>query len=379
MQPQSLAALVRYVMSGSYHIQMMCIQCMIIEFWTKPHLHMQTQVKIRVVCAFVVSTHISMTKNGIHCKVGSQEVALDPRVPRPDVINFVSHAHLDHLPTSKNNGIDSSAILSSYHTRQIARLRGFVMRNHTENADGFELVDSGHVLGSKGLLFGDVFYTGDICTRGRGFLQGARIPKCKTLITECTFGLPEFKFPNIKDVVKRVNQIISQLYERGVPVILMGYQLGKAQTLTDLFGHWQPLYFHDSVLEMNLLHDELGIRLADGVGHAKAESCGLLEKRPWIMISPPFSEKSNFIQRMKSRYGAVTMGFSGWAHSAKFPFGCKADYSIQLSDHCDYADLIRMVRHSGAEMVYTTHGFTVEFAQTLRNNLGIEAEPLSLK
>ena len=301
---------------------------------------------------------------------------LDPKTLNSNMLNFVSHAHMDHLPTIKNNHNQNAVILSSHHTQEIARLRGFDMKNHVENMDGFELIDSGHILGSRGLLFDDIFYTGDICTRSRGFLQGARVPKCKILITECTFGLPEFTFLSIRDAVEQTNKLISQLYERGVPVILMGYQLGKAQTLTDLFGHWKPLYFYDSVLEMNNLHEKLGISLSDGIGYADAESQGLLARRPWVMISPPFSEKTKFIQDMKSKYGAVTIGFSGWARSTRYPFGCKADYSIQMSDHCDYTELVRMVRLSGAKMVYTTHGFVDEFAHTLQN-MGIVAESLA--
>ena len=113
---------------------------------------------------------------------------LDPKKTDSNAINFVSHAHSDHLP-SKNGG----TILSSIETSAISDLRGFTMENHVESLDGFSLIDSGHVLGSKGLLFDDIFYTGDICTRDRGFLKAAKIPSCKTLITECTFGLPEFQ------------------------------------------------------------------------------------------------------------------------------------------------------------------------------------------
>ena len=106
------------------------------------------------------------------------------------------------------------------------------MENHVESVDDFTLIDSGHILGSKGLLFDDIFYTGDICTRDRGFLKGAKVPKCKILITESTFGLPEFSFPSIEVIQKQVNMLISELYGKGIPVILMGYQLGKAQTIT---------------------------------------------------------------------------------------------------------------------------------------------------
>lgn len=312
-----------------------------------------------------------MTKNGIQCTVGTRRIHLDPKTADHKGVNFVSHAHMDHLP-SKNGGV----ILSSSQTSTIASLRGFDMKNHMTDAEGFELIDSGHILGSRGVLFDGIFYTGDICTRSRGFLRGAKIPKCKTLITECTFGLDEFVFPSVRETERRVNHLISELYGRGLPVILMGYQLGKAQTLTRLFGHWMPLYFHDSVFAMNTLHTKLGVDLAPGMKHTEAESRGLLNKKPWMMIAPPLSEKNEFVQRMKERYGAVTIGFSGWVQSTKFSFGRRTDYSIPMSDHCDYNELMWLVRQSGAEQVYTTHGFVEEFAASLRR-IGISAEPLT--
>ncbi|AJM92206.1 exonuclease [Nitrosopumilus piranensis] len=312
-----------------------------------------------------------MTKNGILCEVNGKRVCLDPKNTDTTGVNFVSHAHADHLP-SKNGG----TILSSIETSEIANLRGFKMENHVESLDDFSLIDSGHILGARGLLFDDIFYTGDICTRNRGFLQGAKIPKCKTLITECTFGLPEFVFPKMDEIQKQVNELISELYGKGIPVILMGYQLGKAQTITQLFGHWGPLYFHDSVNEMNNLHQKFGVKLKDGIGHSEAQKSGLLEKKPWIMVAPMMSSKSKFIQDMKSKYGAVTIGFSGWAQSTKFSFGRRTDYSIPMSDHCDFNELVDLVVKSGAEQVYTIHGFVEEFAEHLKKKLGISAQPL---
>ena len=311
-----------------------------------------------------------MTKNGILCEINDKRVCLDPKNTDATGVNFVSHAHSDHLP-SKNGGI----ILSSVETNEIANLRGFKMKNYVYSLDDFSLIDSGHILGAKGLLFDDIFYTGDICTRNRGFLQGAKIPKCKTLITECTFGLPEFVFPKMDEIQKQVNELISELYGKGIPVILMGYQLGKAQTITQLFGHWEPLYFHDSVKKMNSLHQKFGVPLKNGIGHSEAERNGLLEKKPWIMVAPMMSSKNRFIQDMKSKYGAVTIGFSGWAQSSRFSFGRRTDYSIPMSDHCDFNELVDMVVQSGAEQVYTIHGFVEEFAEHLQK-MGISAQPL---
>jgi len=168
--------------------------------------------------------NVRLTKNGIQCTNSSSTVYLDPKKIQNDGVHFVSHAHIDHLP---NGG--TGTILSSPETDKIAELRGFTLKNSTDSIENFTLVDSGHIFGSKGLLFDDIFYTGDISTRDRGFLKGAQIPKCKTLITECTFGLPEFVLPPVTEIVKQVNEIIANLYSKGKPVLLLGYELGKAR------------------------------------------------------------------------------------------------------------------------------------------------------
>ena len=224
-------------------------------------------------------------------------------------------------------------------------------------------------------MFDDIFYTGDICTRDRGFLKGANVPKCKTLITECTFGLPEFAFPQVEDTVKKVNGIISEMYSKGRPVILHGYELGKAQTLSYLFGHWEPLYYHDSVKQINDLHRTFGVNLKDTMGHTEAEKNGLLDKKPWLMIAPSMSGKSHFVNYMKSKYDAITIGFSGWAQSNQYSFARQHDYSIALSDHCDYNELVDLVKKAQPEKIYTVHGFVKEFASTL-TKMGFDAQPL---
>ena len=296
---------------------------------------------------------------------------LDPKTPGPD-LNFVSHAHMDHLPTA-GDGI----MLSSPETRTIADFRGVRMKNHVSHLEGMLLYDTGHIHGARSLLCDGLFYTGDICMRSRGFLQGAHVPKCKIMITECTFGLPEFSFPSIAEIKKQTNTIISGMYSRGIPVILMGYQLGKAQTLTQLFDYWEPLYLHDTVKKFNDLHRSMGVDLKDAMGHTQAQKLGLLSKKPWVMIAPMLSEKDPLLRKLRSEYGALTVGFSGWTQSTRFSFGRRYDYSIPLSDHCDYADLVKMVVQSDAEKVYTTHGFVDEFATSLRKH-GIDAQPLRL-
>lgn len=313
---------------------------------------------------------VKMTSNGIVAEYEGMQVNLDPKKGVDKGITFVSHAHIDHLHR-KNGGL----VITSRQTSEIAKLRGYTIENFSEEYENFTLVDAGHILGAKGLLFGDgVFYTGDISIRERAFMKGAKVPKCKVLITECTFGMPEYVFPKIEDTVRRVNEIISDSYSRGRPVILLGYELGKAQILSYLFSHWEP-YYHDSVKRVNDVYRRFGVGLHDSLGHSDAEKAGRLDKKPWLMIAPNLSGKNAFVQHMKSKYGAITVGFSGWAQSHRFAFARQHDYSIPLSDHCDYNELVQLVKECNPEKVYTVHGFVGEFASDLVK-MGFDAKPL---
>lgn len=312
-----------------------------------------------------------MTSNGIVFSQNELQVNLDPKRAFDKGISFVSHAHTDHLH-NQNGGL----VITTKYTSEIAKIRGYRINEFVEVLENFAMIDTGHILGARGLLFDeDVFYTGDICTRDRGFLKGAQIPKCKTLITECTFGLSEFIFPKIEETVKKVNGIISEMYSKGRPVILHGYELGKAQTLSSLFGHWDPLYYHDSVKKINDLHRIFGVPLKDAMGHTEAEKNGLLDKKPWVMIAPNMSSKNLFVNYMKSKYDAITIGFSGWVQSNRYSFARQHDYSITLSDHCDYNELIDLVKKAQPDKVYTVHGFVEEFANDL-TKMGYDAQPL---
>ena len=290
---------------------------------------------------------------------------------------FVSHAHVDHLHRRGRKNKNETQILASKETAAIARARGYDIPNSLQEQNGFRLVDTGHILGSRGLLIEDqLFYTGDISIRERAFMKPARLPRAKTLIIESTFGRPEYVFPALSEVTHRTNQIISEMYDLGIPILLMGYTLGKAQLLTRLFGHWDPIYVHDSVARMNSVYSDLGVELKSAMPYSLAEDLGLLSNRPWIMVAPLMNARNPFVREMKDRYGAVAIGFTGWAVGAGYKYMAGLDYVMPLSDHCDYAELVDAVKQCRPDKVYTFHGFATEFARSLIE-MGYDAEPVS--
>ncbi|HZE79212.1 MAG TPA: MBL fold metallo-hydrolase [Nitrososphaeraceae archaeon] len=324
-----------------------------------------------------MQANISYSKCGIVIYDRSNKILLDPSRHDHCDFTFISHAHSDHLAEKSDKKRCRSTLLMSKATCLIARSRGYKIDNFVEEHDGFELIDNGHILGSKGLLIDDcIYYTGDISIRERGFMKPAKLPAVDTLLIESTFGKPEYIFPSITEVLHKTNNIISESYDRGVPVILMGYSLGKAQLLTELFANWGPVYLHESIQKMNSIYRELGIPLIETLSHADALSQGLLSKdKPWIMIAPLTRSGSNFVKYMKSTYGAITVGFSGWAVDNKYKFIMGLDYALPLSDHCDFHELIRVVERCKPKKIYTYHGFAAEFSSSLRK-MGFDAEPL---
>ena len=330
-----------------------------------------------MVAAVRETVKVSLDQSGIMIRHDETKILLDPSHPSECNFTFVSHAHVDHLHKRGRKKVKTQ-VLASKETAVIAHARGYEISDVADKYDGFQLVDTGHILGSRGLLIGnnDVYYTGDISMRERAFMKPARVPRARTLIIESTFGRPDYIFPALSEVAHRTNKLISEMYDLGIPVILMGYTLGKAQILTKLFGHWDPVYIHDSVAKMNSIYSDLGVELKSTVTHKQAEEKGLLSKnKPWIMVAPLMHSRNAFVKEMKDRYGAVTIGFTGWAIGQRYKFMMGLDYVMPFSDHCDYKELIAVVKQCNPDKVYTFHGFAAEFARSLRK-IGFDAEPV---
>jgi putative mRNA 3-end processing factor len=321
---------------------------------------------------------ISNKNNEILLKSDKVKIYLDPSHIIDEELIFISHAHTDHLLNKKQLKKFNlkNKIISSPETSAIANLRGYSIMDYLGSCEDVQLIDNGHILGSKGLLVNNkIFYTSDLSTRKRAFLKKPEIPKVETLIIESTFGKPEYQFPPLDQIIHQVNSLISEMYARGIPVILMGYSLGKAQILTSLFGTWKPLIVHDDIYRFNEIYKNFGITLEDSIPLSNAKEKEILNKKPWILIYPLTSGKHNFIAYLKERYGAITVGFSGWAINKNYSNFMNLDYVIPFSDHCDFNELVEVVKKSKPEKIFTTHGFQKEFARYL-NFIGFNAEPV---
>ena len=309
---------------------------------------------------------------GIMVEHGRRKYALDPHEPVKADYTFVSHAHMDHVERPH----EKTTVLASDETVLLARARGVELeKNRKAPPDDVLLLDSGHILGARAICVEDeLMYTGDAAGRERAFMRRCRTRKARVLITETTFGDPRYIFPPLEQTVRRVNEMIATTFDKGRPVVLMGYPLGKSQILSYLFSTWNPFFVHESVGQMNSIYRDSGVPLKHEAMTVPRTLEGL-PPGPWVMVAPMMSSRNKLAVKLKKEFGAVLAAFSGWAIDRGYGGYLGADYSFPVSDHCDYAELLQLVKDVSPEVVYTTHGFTSEFARTLRGE-GFDAKPL---
>ena len=298
---------------------------------------------------------------------------------------FYSHAHSDHIPRK----IPATKVITSGITEML--IKHFVssfegasfIQEYLLNGVNFTQKSSGHIVGSTALIIdsseGKLVYTGDVSIRDKGFLEPFKPEKCDTLIIESTFGSPEYEFPNYKQIIEETREIIQKYLEADIPVVLMGYPLGKAQMLYHSFSDLSELnIMHESNFLINKLFHSRNIKGGiPALSYQNAKEKKLLEKRKdWILYAPLRSGRNEFNIRMRNKYGAKLFAFSGWCISSNYKFRMNVDHSFPISDHADFSELIEICEKSNPNNIYTIYGYNIKFAAELQKR-GFNAYPLS--
>jgi putative mRNA 3-end processing factor len=305
-------------------------------------------------------------RDGIHFDLGKKVVA-DSRKASGDV-NFVSHAHFDHMHQGQGEVICSDV------TAALAEARTGDEMEFSEEHDSMELLPSGHIVGSRAALMRgdkDVLYTGDVSLRDRFYLDGFSPVEADVLVVESTYGIPAYRLPG-QEVVER--RILDWMENEDRPMLLFGYSLGKAQKIQKLAEKVtdRPILAHGAVKKMNDAVEE-----ATGISFS-AESYGdnreMLENG--VLVAPSRLSSSDWADNLVKEFDAVKAGFSGWAANDSFKYRGGYDETFALSDHCGFDDLVTLVEEVDPDKVYTHHGFDEAFASFLKREKGINAQPL---
>lgn len=317
---------------------------------------------------------IEFTSRGIYCPPA--DVYIDPWRPVDRAI--ITHAHADHARPGHR------FYLAQHLSGPIMRQRlGRKIRLQTVSYGEriairgvvFSLHPAGHIPGSAQVRVekgGEVWViTGDFQMEASPLCAPFEPVPCSSMVMECTFGLPAYQWAPAEEIMRSINQWWQANREEGKVSLLIGYALGKAQRLLQgLNPDIGPIYTHGAVENVNELLREMGIVLPQTrrvqSGQSKKDWQGALVVAPPSAIGTPWSRK----------LGVVSTGMaSGWMALRGARRRRAADRGFVLSDHADWPGLQEAVRLSGAQQIYTTHGYQAIFSRWLREQ-GYDSQPV---
>jgi len=234
---------------------------------------------------------------------------------------------------------------------------------------------AGHVLGSAQVrveVDGQVWVaSGDYKRQPDPTCAPFEVVRCDTFITEATFGLPIYRWPDTGEVAREVVAWRRHCAERGQAAILYCYALGKAQRLLAELRELddQPALLHGAIQAGVEVYRGAGIAMLDTLPVAQAAKGS--DYAGQLILAPPSAAGSPWLRRFRK----AQQGFaSGWMRVRGNRRRRNYDRGFVISDHADWPDLLRTVRDTGASRVIATHGNTEAIIRVI-NDAGIAAEP----
>ncbi|HEY3249841.1 MAG TPA: ligase-associated DNA damage response exonuclease [Ignavibacteria bacterium] len=246
------------------------------------------------------------------------------------------------------------------------------------NGVKISLHPAGHVPGSAQVrleLNGEVaVVSGDYKTENDKLAAPFEPIKCNVFVTESTFGLPIYKWQSQKSLFKDINNWWRQNKERGKVSVLAGYPLGKAQRmLYNVDSSIGNIYAHGAVQYINDVFKKSGLRLP-----ASTKVTNEISKKDLagsLVLAPPSAIGSPWLKRFEP----FSLGYaSGWMNVRGARRWQGMDIGFALSDHADWTGLNNVIKETGAEKIYITHGYTAVFTRWLCD-IGYDAKELRTK
>jgi putative mRNA 3-end processing factor len=315
---------------------------------------------------------LEVTPDGVHCAVGGFHV--DPWRPVDRAV--VTHAHSDHARPGSGAYLSAAAGLGPLTLRlgADATIEG-VPWGEAREIGGVRVSfhPAGHILGSAQVRVehrGEVWVvTGDYKRASDPTTTPFEPVRCHTLITESTFGLPVYRWPDPRAEFERIARWWDTNRAAGRTSILYGYALGKAQRLlAGLPRDRGPILVHGAVARLNEVYREAGVDLPDTLP-ADLENARA-HRGQALVVAPPSAGGTGWLRK----FGATSSAFaSGWMRIRGTRRRRAADRGFVISDHADWDGLLRTVRETGAERVGVTHGYRATLVRYLTEVEGLDA------
>ncbi len=315
---------------------------------------------------------IQRRPEGLYCPAG--DFHIDPWRPVPRAV--ITHGHGDHARGGSGTYHTSLAGLPILQWR--LGKQDYRVHDHGESftlgAARVSLHPAGHVLGSVQVRVeagGETWVaSGDYKRQPDPTCAPFELVPCDTFITEATFGLPVYRWPDTADVAREIIEWRDHCAGRGEAAVLLCYALGKAQrVLAELAAHTdQPALLHGAVATGVEVYRAAGIVMLPT--QPVSEQAKGADFAGQLVIAPPSAAGSAWMRRFRR---AQTGFVSGWMRLRGNRRRRNHDRGFVVSDHADWPALLRTTRDTGASRVIATHGNTDALIRAL-NEDGIRAE-----
>jgi putative mRNA 3-end processing factor len=174
---------------------------------------------------------------------------------------------------------------------------------------------------------------------------------CDVFVSEATFGLPVFSFPDDATEIAKLLKSAEQFPERAH--LVGAYALGKAQRLICLMreaGYTKTIHTHGAMDRLDALYQSFGIDLgplAPATVENKKDFAGA------IIIAPPSAIQDRWSRRFPDPVPAFA---SGWMRVRARARQQGVEIPLIISDHADWDELTSTISDIHPEELWVTHG-----------------------
>jgi putative mRNA 3-end processing factor len=217
------------------------------------------------------------------------------------------------------------------------------------------LVPAGHVLGSAQAVLRwrdiTIVVSGDYKRRRDPTCALFEPVPCDVFVSEATFGLPVFRFPDASDEVAKLLKSVALFPER--THLVGAYALGKAQRIICLLreaGYDKTIYVHGAMASMNALYEAHGVALGPLAPATDAARNALPGE---IVIAPPSAIADKWARRFADPIPAFA---SGWMMVRARARQRHVELPLVVSDHADWDELTQTIQELKPRELWITHG-----------------------
>ena len=321
---------------------------------------------------FGASDPVVLTGAGLSVPGGGFHV--DPWEPVERAV--ITHGHADHATRGCGSYLctpETEAILRVRLGRDIDITPLPLGRPLAVGDAAISLHPAGHVLGSAQVRIDAPrrdatrgretwVISGDYGTQPNPTCAAFEPVPCDVFISECTFGLPIYRWPDPSVVARELNRWWTGNADRGRSSVVFAYALGKAQRVLSMLDRSiGPVLVHGAMRRLTEVYRAAGVDLPE-TPHATAASIRAARGRAMV-VAPPSAAGSPWLRRFDP---ASTAFASGWMRVRGARRRRAADRGFVLSDHADWDGLLEAIAATGAERIGVTHGSVEIMARRLQ-------------